>query len=126
MTDRKKILVVDDSSTARTFEQMILGKGAFAVVTAKDGEEALLKARGEKPDLILMDFVMPGMSGVEVVRQIRLSDPRTPIIMVTTRSEPGNVELAYAAGCTDYVMKPVDAQELLAKVRSCLEGGERP
>ena len=63
MMGRKKILVVDDSSTTRMLEQMILAKGAYQVVTAKDGEEAVRKARVETPDLILLDVIMPRMDG---------------------------------------------------------------
>lgn len=120
MMGRKKILVVDDSSTTRMLEQMILAKGAYQVVTAKDGEEAVRKARVETPDLILLDVIMPRMDGFEALRRIRAADVKTPIIMVTTRGEAVNMEQGYASGCTEYVTKPIDAVELLAKVKDCL------
>jgi DNA-binding response OmpR family regulator len=119
---RKKVLVVDDSGTARMLEQAALSRGPYDVITAKDGAEGVAKAAAEKPDLILMDVMMPNMGGFDAVRAIRANDSikATPVIMVTTRGEPQNVEQGFAAGATDYVTKPVDAVELLAKVRNIL------
>jgi CheY-like chemotaxis protein len=119
----KKILLVDDSRTSLFMESMILKRHHYAVVTAGDGEEALAKAHSERPDLIVMDVVMPRKTGVEACRALK-SDPATrdiPVILVTTRGEGENVELGYEAGCNHYVTKPVDGTELLAKVRDCLE-----
>jgi CheY-like chemotaxis protein len=119
---RKKVLVVDDSGTARMLEQAALSRGPYDVITAKDGAEGVAKAAAEKPDLILMDVMMPNMGGFDAVRAIRadVGIRHTPVIMVTTRGEPANVEQGFAAGATDYVTKPVDAVELLAKVRNIL------
>jgi CheY-like chemotaxis protein len=120
---RKKVMLVDDSKTSLFMAQMILRReAAFDVVTAGDGAEAIEKALSEQPDLILMDVVMPRMDGIEALRQLRLHE-RTkaiPVIMVTTRGEGPNVEVAFECGCTDYVTKPIDPLELLAKVRGCL------
>jgi len=120
--DRKKILLVDDSSTVLLMERMILQKSHYDVVTANDGQEGLERARSEKPDLILMDVVMPRMDGFEACRRLReQEDTRSiPVIMVTTRGELQSVESGYASGCSDYVTKPINGLELLAKVRSCL------
>jgi DNA-binding response OmpR family regulator len=103
-------------------ERMILSKSDYEVVTARDGLEGLEKARAERPDLILMDVVMPRMDGFEAVRQLRQQeDTRSiPVIMVTTRGELQNVEAGYESGCNEYVTKPINGLELLAKVRSCL------
>ncbi|HEY6004429.1 MAG TPA: response regulator [Anaeromyxobacter sp.] len=122
MDRKKKILLVDDSSTVLLMERMILSKSEFDVITAKDGVEGLEKARAERPDLILMDVVMPRMDGFEACRQLRgASDTsRIPIIMVTTRGELASVDAGYQSGCNDYVTKPIDGTELLTKVRSCL------
>lgn len=120
MSSRKKILVVDDSTTSRMFEQMVLARGPYQVVTAKDGAEAVEKAKAEGPDLILMDVIMPRMDGFEALRRIREDGQKMPIIMVTTRGESVNMEQGYKNGCTEYVTKPVDAIELLAKVKNCL------
>lgn len=120
--DRKKILLVDDSSTVLLMEKMILSKSEYDVVTARDGIEGVEKARNERPDLILMDVVMPRMDGFEAVRKLR-EDAATrsiPVIMVTTRGELQSVETGYASGCSDYVTKPINGLELLTKVRSCL------
>jgi DNA-binding response OmpR family regulator len=120
--DRKKILLVDDSSTVLLMERMILSKSEYHVLTAKDGQEGLEKALSERPDLILMDVVMPRMDGFEACRRLRERDETRaiPVIMVTTRGELASVESGYSSGCTDYVTKPINGLELLAKVRSCL------
>lgn len=120
--DRKKILLVDDSNTILMMEKMILTKGPYTLVTASNGEEAVAKAESENPDLILMDVVMPKMDGFEAVRRIRLmaTVSAVPIIMVTTRGEEHNVETGFAAGCTDYVTKPINSGELMEKLRNYL------
>lgn len=122
MARKKKILVVDDSSTARMIEQMALGRSTYEVVQARDGAEAVRVADHERPDLILMDVMMPNMDGYEACRSIRAqaSTAAIPVIMVTTRGEPVNVETGYRNGCNDYVTKPVNTLELLAKVRSLI------
>ncbi|HXY42244.1 MAG TPA: response regulator [Vicinamibacteria bacterium] len=119
---RKKVLLVDDSPTSVFMERMILRKGAFDVVVAADGQEGVDKAVAERPDLILMDMVMPRMSGLEAVRELRArAETRDiPIIMVTTRGEGDNVEKGFASGVNDYVTKPIDGVLLLAKIRDCL------
>ena len=119
---RKKILLVDDSSTILMMEKMILKKSPYQILTASNGEEGVARALAEKPDLILMDVVMPKMTGFEAVRRLRQEEAtrNTPVIMVTTRAEPVNVEKGYECGCNDYVTKPIDATELLAKLRKQL------
>ena len=119
---RKKVLLVDDSKTILLMERMILGNGLFELVTALDGAEAVEKAKAELPDLILMDVVMPRMNGFEACRRIRshAETSQIPIIMVTTRGETESIEAGYESGCADYVVKPIDGLELLAKVQSYL------
>jgi CheY-like chemotaxis protein len=120
--NRKKILLVDDSATILMMERMILTKGPYDLVTAANGEEAIAKARSERPDVILMDVVMPKMNGFEACRAIRAdADLRdTPIIIVTTRGENANVEAGFESGCNDYVTKPINSTELLTKLRNVL------
>ena len=118
----KKILVVDDSATSLMWQRMILGQEKFEVFTAKDGQEGVDVALAQRPDLVLMDVVMPKMNGFEACRALRATDAmrEVPVIMVTTRSEYKNVEEAYESGCNDYITKPIDKLELLTKVRSYL------
>jgi len=122
---RKKILLVDDSNTILMMEKFILRNGPYDLVTAANGEEGVRKAFEHLPDLILLDVIMPKMGGFEACRLIRNGETTksTPIIMVTTRGEAANVEAAWANGCTDYVTKPINSIELLAKVRNFLGDG---
>jgi CheY-like chemotaxis protein len=119
--ERKKILLVDDADTILMMERMILSK-EYDLVTAKDGCEALDKALAQRPDLILLDLIMPKMDGFEACKQIRASEAikQIPIIIVTTRGESKNIETAYENGCNDYVTKPIDSAELLAKVKKLI------
>ncbi|MGE5617449.1 MAG: response regulator [Candidatus Woesearchaeota archaeon] len=114
------ILCADDSVTALTMKQMLLRSNGYRVVTAQDGQEAVAKAESERPDLILMDVVMPKMTGFEAVQRIRANAAtrQIPVIMVTTRAEPKVIETCYSLGCNDYVNKPVDGAVLLSKVRA--------
>jgi CheY-like chemotaxis protein len=103
-------------------ERMILASERFQVVTAANGEEAQKRAKEELPDLILMDIVMPKMTGIQACRAIK-DDPTTkhiPIILVTTRGEAESMEAGYSSGCNDYVTKPVNSAELLGKIRNLL------
>ena len=113
--------MVDDAGTILMMERMFLTND-YDVVTAKDGQEAVRVALAEKPDLILLDVVMPKMDGFEACKQIRASAKigATPIIMVTTRAEEENVEIGYRSGCTDYIAKPFNKTELVAKIKTCL------
>ena len=123
----KKVLLVDDSTTALLMEQMILRSRAnFELIVARDGQEAVEKTLSESPDLIVMDVVMPRMSGIEACKQIRLQEAtrHIPIILVTTRGEPENVEIGYASGCSDYVTKPINAAELITKVEDLIDAKE--
>ncbi|MHB0971179.1 MAG: response regulator [Thermoanaerobaculia bacterium] len=103
-------------------ERMILQKFSYELITAHDGAEAVDKAIAEKPDLILMDVVMPRMDGFEACRRLN-QEPATsaiPVIMVTTRGEAKNVETGFELGCSEYVTKPINTLELITKVRSYL------
>ena len=119
---KKKVLLVDDSNTVLMMEKMILSKGPYEVVTARDGAEGVVKARSEQPDVILLDVVMPNLDGLSACAAIR-SEPSTahiPIVMVTTRGEEQNIETAFRNGCTDYVTKPINGLELLTKLAHIL------
>jgi CheY-like chemotaxis protein len=123
---KKKVLLVDDSNTVLMMEKMILAKGPYEVVTARDGVEAIAKAKSEMPDIILLDVMMPNLDGLSACAAIR-SQPETagiPIIMVTTRGEEHNIETAFRNGCTDYVTKPINGLELMTKLQNLVSLGE--
>lgn len=119
--DKPRVLVVDDSATVR-FALFNLLHDRFDVHVAMDAETGIEIAHDIQPQLILLDVVMPGMDGFAACRLLR-EDARTvvtPVIMVTSQDEEWDVEAGFAAGCTDYVRKPVDATELLMKMDSWL------
>ncbi len=120
----KKILVVDDSKTALFMVTTILKKGPYELVTAHDGQQAVEMAAVERPDLILMDVIMPHKTGFEACRELKQREDTKaiPIILVTTRGEGENRQAGIESGCNDYVTKPVNAAELLAKVRGHIGG----
>ncbi|WP_228534891.1 response regulator transcription factor [Noviherbaspirillum malthae] len=114
----QKILVVDDSPTERYFLTDILIKNGFSVSTAESGEEALLKVKADKPQLILMDVVMPGQNGFQITRSIA-RDPETqevPIIICTSKGQETDRIWGLRQGARDYIVKPVNPQELLSKI----------
>lgn len=114
----QKVLVVDDSPTERYFLTDILIKNGFSVSTAENGEEALLKVKADKPQLILMDVVMPGQNGFQITRAIS-RDPETenvPIIICTSKGQETDRIWGLRQGARDYIVKPIDPKELLAKI----------
>ncbi len=120
----KKILVVDDKPELRTLLKSYLAQEGFDVAEAGDGQEALFVARHEKPDLILLDLMMPEMSGYDFMRAYaRESD--TPIIILTARLEENDKVLGLELGADDYVTKPFSPRELTARVRSVLRRSEK-
>ena len=122
MNAKKKILLVDSSRTSLLLERMILDPEAYELLVALDGEQALEVVKAEQPDLILMDAVLPRLDGLATLRRLRAARETrlTPVILVTTRAEPESVEKGWESGCSDYIAKPIDAEELISKVRSCL------
>jgi CheY-like chemotaxis protein len=119
----KKILVVDDSKTALMMEREILERRTkYQCITAADGLEAVEKAQRERPDLILMDVVMPRMNGFEACKKMRqqAGTREIPIVLVTTRGEESYMEAGFQSGCNDYITKPVNGTELVALIQSYL------
>ena len=113
-----KIMIIDDSPTERFFLQDLLTKKGFNVVTAENGEDGVLRAKAEMPDLILMDVVMPGLNGFQATRQISRA-PETahiPIFMCTTKDQETDKVWGVRQGAKDYLVKPVNAEELLGKI----------
>jgi twitching motility two-component system response regulator PilH len=116
----RKILIVDDSPTERFFLADLLSKRGYAVITAENGDEALLKVKSEKPSLVIMDVVMPGTSGYQATRAIA-RDPATqsiPVILCTSKGAESDRIWGLRQGAKEYVVKPVDPEELLAKIAS--------
>lgn len=116
----QKILVVDDSPTERYFYADLLTRSGYTVLTAENGEEALVKAKNDQPQLILMDVVMPGQNGFQVTRAIS-RDPVTahiPILICTSKDQETDRYWGLKQGAKDYLVKPVNPQELLAKIQS--------
>ena len=116
----KKILVVDDSKTELHHLSDLLGKQGFSVRTAENGDEAMRRLADDKPDLILMDVVMPGQNGFQLTRSIT-RDPRyadVPVIMCTSKGLETDKVWGMRQGARDYVVKPVNGDELIAKIRA--------
>jgi twitching motility two-component system response regulator PilH len=116
----QKILVVDDSPTERYFLTDILIKNGFSVSTAENGEEALVKVKADKPQLILMDVVMPGQNGFQITRAIA-RNPDTqdvPIIICTSKGQETDRIWGLRQGARDYIVKPVDPTELMSKIQA--------
>jgi twitching motility two-component system response regulator PilH len=113
-----KILIVDDSPTERYYLTDILVKNGFSVSTADNGEDALVKMRAERPELILMDVVMPGANGFQVTRSIA-RDPdlaAVPVIICSSKNQETDRIWGMRQGARDYFVKPVDPTQLLARI----------
>lgn len=123
-----KILVVDDEKDVVELLKIALEREGFKVVTAYSGEDALKLLSKEQVDLILLDVMMPVMSGWEVVKTIRSGDPKnkdTSIIMVTVKREMGEIERGYRLGVNNYITKPFKREVLIKTVRQLLSTGKK-
>jgi twitching motility two-component system response regulator PilH len=116
----RKIMVVDDSPTERAFMDGVLKRKGFEVVLVETGEAALERAKSEKPDLILMDVVMPGLNGFQVTRALTREEAtrHIPVIICTTKDQETDKIWGLRQGAKDYVTKPVNEAELLEKIRA--------
>ena len=119
----EKILNIDDSPTVQRLIEMILSSQGYKVVLASDGEEGIAKAKSERPDLILVDFVMPKMNGYQVCKTLKEDDEfkRTPIILVTSKGDKVGSKFVDVLGISEYFTKPFQPEELLAKIREVLD-----
>ncbi len=128
----EKILVVDDEKSIVDILEFNLRKEGYEVVTAEDGAACLLQFQKEEPDLVLLDVMMPQISGFEVLKKIRETS-NTPVILLTARAEEVDTVLGLELGADDYVSKPFSIRELMARVRTNLrrsaalsaEGGKK-
>ncbi|MFA5113639.1 MAG: response regulator [Candidatus Margulisiibacteriota bacterium] len=125
MTDAtpKKILVVDDEPDVASLLTLMLKSQGYAVITAGDGQEALEKARGEAPDLILLDVMLPRMDGYKVARMLKFDEnySHIPIIMLTAKIQDRDKQTGLEMGANDYLTKPFDTTVLLDKIKDILE-----
>jgi len=116
-----KILLVDDSALARRGARQILESAGYAVAEAEDGLVALERYFLEKPDLVLLDLVMKGMNGLDVLKKLTEMDVRARVIVVSADVQPSSRELAEAGGAAGFLNKPIDRSALLGAVASALE-----
>ena len=119
------ILVVDDQSSVRTLLKDYLGSQGYRVVTANDGQEALFVARHERPNLVLLDIMMPKMDGYQFLSAFRREN-QVPVIVLSAKEEETDTVLGLELGADDYVIKPFRMRELLARVRAALRRVETP
>jgi len=116
----KKILIVDDEVDIASSIQYVLKQEGFATLLAHDGLAAMESYENQKPDLIILDLMMPGMDGYEVCRRVRTADPKVPILMLTARTSEIDTVVGLELGANDYIAKPVRLRELVARVKAHL------
>ena len=116
----KKILVVDDSPTDRQFLTDLLSKNGFSVSTADSAEDAFSKLKQARPDLVLMDVVLPGQNGFQATRTLTRDEAtkNIPVILCTSKGQETDKVWGMRQGARDYLVKPVDADELIAKIKA--------
>jgi len=118
-----RVLIVDDDPELRHFLRTELELEGYACSEAATGQQALMQARGERWDLLLLDWTLPDFSGVELCRRLRGTDDRTPVLILTARDDVKERVEALDAGADDYLTKPFSIEELLARVRARLRQG---
>jgi two-component system alkaline phosphatase synthesis response regulator PhoP len=117
-----RVLIADDNDQNRELLDAYLANEDYQILMARDGEETLQAVRDQQPDLILLDIMMPRMSGYEVCEQLKADSEFSgiPVLIVTALNEMGDIEKAVTAGCDDFLTKPVNQLELKTRVRSLL------
>jgi DNA-binding response OmpR family regulator len=121
----KKVMVVDDEPKIVQLARDYLEHAGFTVVAAHDGREALVTARSQRPDLVVLDLGLPEIDGLDVARALR-RDSSVPIVMLTGRNEESDKLVGLEIGADDYITKPFSPKELVARVRAVLRRSERP
>lgn len=116
----KKIMVVDDSPTERAYLDSLLKKKGFEVLLVESGETAIERAKSDKPDLILMDVVMPGLNGFQATRAITRDEAtkHIPVIICTTKDQETDKIWGLRQGAKDYVTKPINEGDLIEKIKA--------
>lgn len=118
MAEERVLIVDDDPAIRQMIEQYLKGEG-FEILQAEDGQQALELWRRERPDLMIIDWMMPRRSGLDLLRQVR-QEGNTPVIMLTARSEESDLLLGLELGADDYLTKPFRLRELVARMRAVL------
>lgn len=116
----EKILVVEDDPSILRGLQLNLGMEGYAVRSAMDGEAGLALARSERPDLLLVDVMLPRMGGLDVIRAFRAEDPDTPVLIISAKGQEQDKVAGLALGADDYIVKPFALRELLARIDAAL------
>lgn len=118
----QKILIVEDEPEIRDMLAFSLERGGYSITLAEDGESALRMLDQQRPDLVLIDWMLPGISGIELANRLRRNEPThdLPLIMLTARSEEGDKLKSFSIGVDDYVTKPFSSKELLARIKALL------
>ncbi len=119
------ILVVEDEPTVRNVVARYLQREGYAVSTAGDGEEGLRLALKHRPDLLVLDLMLPGLDGLEVCRRLRAT-LQTPVVMLSAKGEDHDVVLGLGLGADDYIRKPFSPAELVARIKAVLRRGQAP
>ena len=122
---RQRILVVDDDPDIRRLVSAYFDRDGMEVITAEDGETALVQEATQQPDIVVLDLMLPGIGGLDVLRSIRARGPR-PIVLLTARDEVTDRVLGLELGADDYVTKPFHPRELVARVHSVLRRAQAP
>jgi len=123
----KRILIIDDEKEMVDLLQMRLEAADYEILVAYDSQEGLDKARAEKPDLILLDIMMPKMNGYQVCRELKIDDGTKgiPVVMLTAKAQESDKFWGTEVGADAYVTKPFEASELLEKIRGFLESTQK-
>lgn len=116
----QRLLVIDDDSSVTSLLKRGLAYEGYAVDTAASGEAGLAIARDRPPDMVILDIMMPGLDGLEVLRRLRAADPRLPVLLLTAKDSPADQVQGLEHGADDYVIKPFSFEVLLARVHALL------
>lgn len=123
---RRKILIVEDEESIRYLLEQNLEYEGFEVILAEDGEEGLKMAETQNPDLVLLDLMLPKMSGMEICKRLRGTGNEVPIIMLTAKGQPMDKVIGLKTGADDYLTKPFEIMELIARIEALFRRSGKP
>lgn len=120
-SSRRRVVLAEDDADVRRRVVRLLGTDDYVVTSTGSGREALEAIRTTRPDLVLLDLHMPRLDGFEVLKRLRLTDPTLPVVVLTAKSKIGEVPKALRLGATEFILKPIDGQELRHRILRVLE-----